>query len=168
SNTAALSFGNSSAFGGTFTFLGGTTGPGQGGTVQSSAMTPSIPAGVTVNFNPSFTGFASGYFLNLPTTFTNAGTLTLSASGQNHDIIVEGGGTLNNTGTLTINPGPTAGGIRELGPFLNNSGTFNVNASTTADSITNTGTVIIAAGKTLSMYLGGSSFTQSGGTFNIN
>ena len=105
--------------------------------------------------------------VELPSTFTNAGTLNLSATGQNHNILVEGS-TLNNTGTTNINPGPTADGQREFDLALDNSGTFNVNASTTIDeNLTNAGNITIAAGKTLNIYEY-RTFTQSSGTLIIN
>ncbi|HWB52604.1 MAG TPA: hypothetical protein VG722_00360, partial [Tepidisphaeraceae bacterium] len=129
----------------------------------------SIPAGVTVNVDPSNTTTLGNMTLQLPSTFTNAGTLNLSATGQNHNIVIEGD-TLANTGTLNINPGPTADGQRELGLSLNNSGTLNINASTTMDdSLTNTGDITIATGKSLSSRSGWTgSFTQSDGTLTIN
>jgi hypothetical protein len=88
--------------------------------------------------------------VTLPTTFNNAGTINLLATGLNHNIALGSGSTLNNIGTPTINPGPTADGGRTLNLTLNNSGTFNVNASTVFNNnLTNTGTSPLPATKRL-------------------
>jgi hypothetical protein len=107
--------------------------------------------------------------VSLSSAFTNAGTINLLATGLNHNITFGNNSTLNNIGTLTINPGPTADGTRAINLQINDSGTFNVNASTTINNnFTNTGNLTIANSKTLSS-AGGSTgnFTQSAGTLAI-
>jgi fibronectin-binding autotransporter adhesin len=160
SATPTLSFGSGSPTGGTFNLIFGTS-----GSTTSNLAGNGIPSGVTVNCDPSYTLGVVSYTLSLPNaTFTNAGTLNLLATGQNHNIIVNGSA-LNNSGTLNINPGPTADGSRTLNPTVSNSSIFNINASTTGNSlITNSGTTTIAVGKKLTL----ANFTQSAGTLNVN
>jgi autotransporter-associated beta strand protein len=154
-----LSFGSTPASGGTFNFVGTTTSTS---TYYDAEIYGNIPSGVTVNIEPSDTSTVGTLELEVNYPTVNNGTLNLLATGQNHNIVIEG--QLNNNGTININPGPTADGGRTFEGGITNSGTLNVNATTVVEGMTNTGTINIASGKTLSS----GSFTQSSGTLNIN
>ena len=146
SNEGELVFGSIPATGGTFNLIGTTTATNNyyGAEIEGNA----IPTGIIVNIAPVAT-IVGNMEVSLPSTFTNAGTLNLLATGQNHNILIEGS-TLNNTGTININPGPTADGQRELELTLNNSGTLNINASTSIQfgKLTNSGKITIGHSST--------------------
>jgi hypothetical protein len=121
--------------------------------------------GTTVNLDPSNANVLGSMQVNLPYTFTNAGTLTLAATSENHNINVSGS-LFTNTGTMNIDPGPTADGNRILNLYVTNTGALNINASTTiTQTFTNSGVVTIAAGRTLTSSSG--LFTQLAGLLNI-
>jgi hypothetical protein len=157
-----LNFGSVPATGGTFNFIGSTN----FSTSYTSYLSGTgIPFGTTVSLDPSNANVLGNMTVSLPTTFTNAGTLTLAAAGENHNINVNGA-LFTNTGTMNIDPGPTADGQRILNVFMTNTGGLNINATTTiTQTFTNSGVVSIAPGRTLTSSSG--LFTQVAGLLNI-
>src|SRR5206468_4200983 len=130
---------------------------GSGSFLVTSAigqMTGNVPAGVSVNLQPNTPGPLNATF-TAAGPFTNSGSFILSSAGSDNGVILNltGPPTMTNAGALTVNPGPTSDGVRQINAtVVNQSGaSVNINASTTLASngnFSNSGTVNIAAGKT--------------------
>ncbi len=107
---------------------------------------------------------------------SNAGTIRLTSTDADHGASLfaydAAAGSFTNTGTIETLPG--AGGGRSLGLGITNGATGTIAIGTDTDgsccsgslNLTNEGTLTIAAGKKFS--LGGSRFTQTGGTTAVN
>jgi autotransporter-associated beta strand protein len=150
---SVLSFGAGAGNSGTFLF-------------QSSwgYLTGTIPSGATVIFQP--TSFTSGTIEM--TNVTNDGNINIIGSGTSTATLTTGGGTLTNTGTLTMSAAnsPTSVTYFISGHLYNSTGTVNIDASThTTSSITNGGIFNIASGQTLSFNFPGS--LQNTGVINV-
>ena len=104
--------------------------------------------------------------------FSNAGTITMESVGGGYSCYLDvTSGTLTNTATGAINVNQGSGGSRYIRANLSNDGTININANTnfskSSGVYTNNGQFNIAAGKTLSISGSSQTFTQSGGTLDI-
>jgi hypothetical protein len=141
----------------TGTFLIDNSGP------DAELGTSTIPAGVTVLFQPTETGIPQLEVALQP--LTNNGTLKLT-SANGSSISLEA--SFVNNGLFTVGATGTPSLPMELETITNNTAGIAIfNTSATVENVLNAGTFAIAAGQTVAV--GSSdSFQQSGGMLNIN
>ncbi|MEA2469788.1 MAG: hypothetical protein QOE38_787 [Thermoleophilaceae bacterium] len=126
-----------------------------------------IGSGITIIVEASGADAA----LNGPAaSFTNAGTIQLTATSNNNASFDGGGGTMTNSGTIETLPG--SGGTRTLFEKIANSGTITIGANTGGGccssgnlQLTNSGAITVASGKTFTL---GGIFSQSAGTTTVD
>ena len=102
--------------------------------------------------------------------FTNAGTIQLTASTSNNAAFDAGGGTMTNNGTIDSLPG--SGGTRTLFEKIANSGTITIGTNTGGGccssgnlQLANSGNITVASGKTFTL---GGIFSQTAGTTTVD
>ncbi len=141
----------------------------------SSNFGTDIGSGFTVTAEGTATDDATLNFRAAANPATNNGTLRLTSTSASHSANLfafdAAPASLTNQGTITVQQG--AGGGRSLGQGITNAaaGTLTIGADTDGSccsgslKLTNAGTLTIAAGKTFA--LGGSPFSQTGGTTTV-
>ena len=137
---------------------------------MSSQLTSDIHAGQSLLIQGNATGASAR--LTSAGGFNNAGTITMESAGAGYSCYLDvTSGTLTNTPTGTINVNQGTGGSRYIRANLSNDGTININANTnfskSSGVYTNNGQFNIAAGKMFSISGSSQTFTQSGGTLDI-
>jgi hypothetical protein len=126
-----------------------------------------IGAGITLVVEASGADAA----LNGPAaSFTDAGTVQLTATTSNNASFDGGGGTMTNSGTIETLPG--SGGTRTLFEKIANSGTITIGANTGGGccssgnlQLANSGAITVASGKAFTL---GGIFSQSAGTTTVD
>lgn len=146
--------------------LGASGGSGTFSMQRNSQLTSDVGAGITVNVEGTAAQHAS---VDSVGAMTNNGTFNLTSLDSSHGVLFEpSGGTFTNAGTINVLSG--SGGIRDFGGTINNTGTMSIGAIPAADEfgadlhLTNTGAMSIAAGGSFAPV----DLTQSGGTLTVD